>query len=204
MCLNYKSESGCKYGDKSYSDTQRLMASPAKGLRRVKSSVALLKESTQLGCVSQNSHPRKSNPREEGQLRSNHTVNFSKGTWHHIKIRERKGPSRGVIQKFEPHERNLCAPRFEERTQDETLHQEKCARRVAWDFAKSVHKLTNTNKATLYSPIEARATPAPTSTPTEEREFVVDSGASMRMLSKKVLSSDEMENLRRPGTPQRW
>ena len=121
--------------------------------------------------------------------------------WHHIKIRERKGPSRGVIQKFEPHERNLCAPRFEERTQDETLHQEKCARRVAWDFAKSVHKLTNTNKATLYSLIEARATPAPTSTPTEEREFVVDSGASMRMLSKKVLSSDEMENLRRSRNP---
>ena len=26
------------------------------------------------------------------------------------KIRERKGPSRGVIQKCEPHERNPCAP----------------------------------------------------------------------------------------------
>ena len=28
----------------------------------------------------------------------NHTIKFSKGTWHHIKIRERKGPSRGVIR----------------------------------------------------------------------------------------------------------
>ena len=32
---------------------------------------------------------------------------------------------------------------------------------------------------------EAKATPAPTSKLPEEREFVVDSGASMHMLSKK-------------------
>ena len=38
----------------------------------------------------------------------------------------------------------------------------------------------------------------------EEREFVVDSGASMYMLSKKDLSSDEMETLRRSRNPQRW
>ena len=32
-------------------------------------------------------------------LGSNCTVKFSKGTWHHTKIRERQGPSQGVIQK---------------------------------------------------------------------------------------------------------
>ena len=43
-----------------------------------------------------------------------------------------------------------------------------------------------------------RATLAHTSTSPEGREFVVDSGASMHMLSKKgFLSSDEMETLRR-------
>ena len=47
-------------------------------------------------------------------------------------------------------------------------------------------------------PMDARATTAPTSKKSpEEREFVVDSGASMHMLSKKVLRSDEMETLRR-------
>ena len=61
---------------------------------------------------------------EEGRLGSKRTVKFSKGTVHPIKIRERKGPSRGVIQKCEPHERNPCAPRFEERTRDETSHQD--------------------------------------------------------------------------------
>ena len=39
--------------------------------------------------------------------------------------------------------------------------------------------------------------PAPSSKKPEEREFVVDSRAPMHMLSKKVLSSDEMETLRR-------
>ena len=68
--------------------------------------------------------------------------------WHHKK-RERTGPSRGLIQKCEPHERSPCAPRFEDRTEDETLHQERYARRVAWDLAKSVQKRINTEKATF-------------------------------------------------------
>ena len=42
-----------------------------------KGSVALLKESTQLGCVSQESYPRKSILHEQGKLGSNHTVKFS-------------------------------------------------------------------------------------------------------------------------------
>ena len=43
-----------------------------------KGSVALLKESTQLGCVSQDSYPRKSILLEKGKLGSKRTVNFSK------------------------------------------------------------------------------------------------------------------------------
>ena len=114
----------------------------------VRGSVALLKESIQLGCVSQDYPPKKSILREVGKVGSNHAVTFSKGTWHHIKIR-RKGPSRGVIQKCELHERSPCAPKFEERTQNETLHQERCARRVTRDLAKSVYKLKNSK--TLHS-----------------------------------------------------
>ena len=95
----------------------------------MKGSVSLSRESFQLGCVYQDSHPRKLILREEGKLGSNHTVKFSKGTWHHIK----KSGKEGSIAR---HERNPCAPRFEDRTQDDTLHQERCARRVVWDLAK--------------------------------------------------------------------
>ena len=40
----------------------------------------------------------------------------------------------------------------------------------------------NTDKATFYNPIEARAMPAPTSKSPEERDCVVGSGASMHVL----------------------
>ena len=53
----------------------------------------------------------------------------------------------------------------------------------------------------FYSSVEARAMPAPTSKRPEEREFVVDSGASMHMMSKKDLSSDELDTLRRFRKP---
>ena len=49
-------------------------------------------------CVSR-LPPRKPSLREVGELGSNHAIKFSKGTRHHIKNRERKGPSQGVVQK---------------------------------------------------------------------------------------------------------
>ena len=178
MCLNYRSEKGCV--------TWRQLPfpkcweeKPSKKSKKggAKGSVALVKESTQLGCVSQDSHPRKSILREQGKLGSKHTVKFSKGTWHQIKIRERKGPSRGLIPKCAPHERSPCAPKFEERSHEETLHQERCTHRVAWDLAKYIYKLKNADRDTLKTPIEARVMPAPTSKRPEERELVFDSGA---------------------------
>ena len=84
------------------------------------------RSTTQLGCVSQDSYPRKSFLREPGMLGSKHTVKFSKGTWHQIKIRERKGPSRGVVQKFALHGRSLCPSIFGERSHEETLIRERC------------------------------------------------------------------------------
>ena len=163
VCQNYKFETGCTYGNKCYFRHVEADETPNKKSKKggAKRSVALLKESIQLGCVAQDSHPRQSTQRKEGKLRSNHAARFSKRhVAPQIKIRERKGPSRGIIQKREPHERSPCAPKFEERSQEETLHQERCARRAAWDLAKNIYKL---DKTTLYSPIEAKATPAPTS-----------------------------------------
>ena len=87
--------------------------------------------------------------RERGKLGSKHTVKFSKTAMRHAQIRERNGPSRGIIQKCEPHERSPCAPKFEEISHEETLYQERCARRVAWDLAKHIYKLKDADKATF-------------------------------------------------------
>ena len=47
-------------------------------------------------------------------------------------------------------------------------------------------EITGENKTTFFSPSENRCLPAST-LKREEREFVVDSGASMRMITKKDL-----------------
>ena len=57
-------------------------------------------------------------------------------TWYEVQIRERKGQSGGIIQKGEPHERNPCAPKLEERTLEETSRQEENAPKAAWNLAR--------------------------------------------------------------------
>ena len=112
-------------------------------------SVAILKESIQLSCVSQDSYPRKPILRVPGMFGSKHAVKFSKCTWHQIKIRERKGPSRSIIQKCASHERSPCAPKFEERPHEETLQQERSVRKAAEYLANNIHKLKKSDKTTL-------------------------------------------------------
>ena len=129
VCQNYKSENGCICGRKCFFRHVEAEETPSKKSKKdsAKGSVALLKDS----C------PRRSILREEGKLGSKHAVKFSKGTWHQIKIRERKGPSRGIIQKCEPHERSLCAPKFEQRPhEEETLHKERCAPQSSMGFGE--------------------------------------------------------------------
>ena len=65
--------------------------------------IAIPKEKKVQGCVSQNSDPKKSVLRKAGQTRLNasagHAFKFSGRTRYEVQIRERKGPSRGFIQK---------------------------------------------------------------------------------------------------------
>ena len=80
------------------------------------------------------------------------------------------------MQKREPQERNLCAPKLlEEGTHQETLQQGRCARREARDLAKKLKKMES------YVALPNRSL----GKKPEEREFVVDSRASKHMLSKK-------------------
>ena len=83
----------------------------------------------------------------------------------------------------EAHERGPCGPKFEDRTQEEALQQERCDRREAWDFEKHVHKLSNKDN-TFVSPSEVWSLPALSLKKPEEGEFVAVSRASMHMLRK--------------------
>ena len=120
-------------------------------------------------------------------------VKFTKAIARHAKIRD-QNPSLGYICPGEPHQRSPNAPKFEDRSQEETEWQEQGAREAAWKLAKSVQNKRRKTRATFFSPSENRCLPASTLKP-EEREFVVDSGASMHMISKKDLNDAEMDTL---------
>ena len=82
------------------------------------------------------------------------------------------------------------------------MTQERCARGAAQDMAKNMCKLKNSDKATFYVPGEVKGMSTPvTSKRPAGREFVVDSGASMHMMSKKELSSEELWTVKRSRTP---
>ena len=111
-------------------------------------------------------------------------VKFTKAIACHTKIRD-KIPSLGYICPGEPHQRSPNAPKFEDRSQEETEWQERGAREAAWKLAKSVLKLKEQERATFFSHSEKWCLPASNLKP-EQREFVVHSGASMHMISKRT------------------
>ena len=78
--------------------------------------------------------------------------------------------------------------------------QEQGAREAAWKLAKNVFKLKEHERAAFFSSPENRCLLAST-LKLEEREFVVDSGASLHMISKKDLSKAEMDTLTKSCSP---
>ena len=126
-------------------------------------------------------------------------VKFTKAIARHTKSRD-QNPSLGYICPGEPHERSPNSPKFEDRSQEETEWQEQGAREAAWKLAKRVLKFKEHERATFFSLSENRCLPASSLKP-EEREFVVDSGAAMHMISKKDLSDAEMDILTKSCSP---
>ena len=89
---------------------------------------------------------------------------------------------------------------MEGRSQEETEWQEQGPREAAWKLAKNVLKLKEHERATFFLLSENRCLSASNLKP-EEQEFVVDSGASMHMISTKDLSDAEMDTLTKSCSP---
>ena len=127
-------------------------------------------DARQLGCVFQDMTPPKSILRKGTDMsKPIQRVKFTKAIARHTKIRD-QNPSLGYICPGEPHQRSPNAPKFEERSQEETEWQEQGAREAAWKLAKNVFKLKEHQRATFFSLLEYRCLPASTLKP-EEREF---------------------------------
>ena len=145
-------------GKSAHMHTARLMNNLAKGLKKNgdKSTVAMLKRTRQLGCVFQDMEPPKSSSisRKSSNIRKPiRCVRFTEAVLRHADIRD-QNPSLGMICPGEPHQCSSNAPKFEDRSQEETEWQEEGAREAAWKLAKSVLKLKEKNKAAFFSPSE--------------------------------------------------
>ena len=114
---------------------------------------------------------------------------------------KRKDHRLGKIQVKLLHQRSPNAMKFEDRSHEEIERQERCARSKAWNLGKNTYKLKEKDKAAICFPAEEWVLPAASTKEPEEREFVVDSGASMHMVSEKDLNSAELEIMRASRSP---
>ena len=165
-----------------------------------KSSRSQFSNARQLGCVFQDMTPPKSLLRKSTDMpKPIQRVKLKRAIARHTKIRD-QNPSHGYNGPGEPHERSSNAPTFEDRSHEETEWQELGACDAAWKLAQNVFKFKEYERASFFSSPESRCHLASTLKP-EEREFVVDSGASMHMISKKDLSKAEMDTLTKSCSP---
>ena len=157
-------------------------------------------DARQLGCVFQDMKPPKYILRKGTDMpRPIQRVKFTKAIARQTKIRD-QNPSLGYICPGAPHERSPNAPKFEDRSLRRQSGKSKVPAKQRGSWPKNVFKLEEQERAAFLSPSENRCLPASTLKP-EEREFVVDSGASMHMISKKDLSNAEMDTLTKSFSP---
>ena len=157
-----KKDSGCEAGDKClfphHKVDEQQNKKPNKSYHshkgresEDKSAEAVVKLYHDLGCVSQDSDavvsPRGKQSRRNPMQKSLGTD--SKNTIHRVYAT----PSLGKLRLKNPHQRSLFAMKFEDRSQEETEKQQRCAGK-SWNLAKHIYKLEEKDKATFCSPSE--------------------------------------------------
>ena len=143
-CLFYKSENGCRFGRKCSCAHRQVEEQPSKRSKKNgdKSAVAIFKITRQLGCEFQDMEPPKSSSilrKSSNILKPIRCVRFTEAVLRHANIRN-PNPSVGMICECDPHQRNINAPKIEDRSQEETEWQERCAREAAGRLAKNIPK----------------------------------------------------------------
>ena len=144
----------------------------------------------QLDCVFQDMKPPKSILRKNSDMQNQLTCKF-----HETKILRSDTFAQVTLISAAP---TLQKFRIGLRKRQSGKSKAPAKQRGSWP--KVCSKLKEQERATFFSPSENRCLPT-SSLKTEEREFVVDSGASMHMISKKDLSSAEMDALTKSCCP---
>ena len=163
-----------------------------------KSSQRRSSNARQLGCVFQDMTPPKSILRKCTDMRKPiQRVKFTKAVARHAKNRD-QNPSLGCICPGEPHESSPTAPKFEVSGGDRVARA-RCPRSSV-EAGQKCSEIEGEKQSSILLTFGNRCLPAANLKP-EEREFVVDSGASMHMISKKDLNDAEMDTLTKSCSP---
>ena len=105
----------------------------------------------QLGCVFQDMEPPKSSSilrKSSDMQKPIQRVKFTKAIARHAYTPD-KNPSLGLICPGEPHQRSPNAPKFEDRSQEETEWQEQGAREAVWRLTKSVLQIRREKQSNI-------------------------------------------------------
>ena len=143
----------CRFGEKCSYAHRQVDEQPSKRSKKNgdKSAVAILKITRQLGCVFQDMEPPKSSSilgKSSDFRKPILCVQITKAVLRHANIRDQK-QSLGMICPGDPHQRNPNAPKFEDRSQEETEWQERGAREAAWKMARCILKLKEKHKNSI-------------------------------------------------------
>ena len=141
-----------------------------------KSAVAIVKTAPQLCCVSHDSEPselpksvkyRVKTKAESFGINSTSTIRTVYATSSKYPGKEKAIAWKNTGQNS--HQRSLHARKFEDRSQEETERQERCARGKTWNLARNIYKLKEKDKATFYSPTDEWIVPAASTIEPEKR-----------------------------------
>ena len=188
---------GCKFGKECSFPHLKIEEEPNKKPKNGgdKSAVAKVKHVRQLGCAFQDTEPAEASailrkgPKVLGPIRR---VRFTRTALRQANILENKGPSLNQIQVKVPHQRSSYAVKFEDRSQERLQDKSDAPAARHGILPEIFYKLKEKDKATLCSPTEEWIMPAAS---------VVDSGASMHMVSKRDLNSADLETMRISKSP---
>ena len=154
----------------------------------------------QLGCVFHDMKQPKSISRKSSDMQKPiQRVKFTKAIARHTQIRD-QNPSLGYICPGEPRERSPNTPKFEDRSRGGGGVAGAWCPRSGVGAGQKCVKFKEQERASFFSLSENRCLLASTLKP-DEREFVVDSGASIHMISKKDLSDAEIDTLTKSCSP---
>ena len=196
----YKTENGCRFGEKCSYAHRQIDEQPSKRSKKngAKSAVAMLKETKNLCCVFQDVEP----PKSSSILRKSSTmrkpirgVRCTGATLRDARVPD-QNPSLDKICPGEHHQRNPNAPKFEDRSQEETKWQEHWAREAAWRLAKKNLKIKGEKEHSILLAYGKVVSPFTILNETGGKRICGGLRASMYMISRKDLNSADLETVK--------